>query len=207
MRKRHLILMAMSTLCAENSVFEEKDDIFIHKDGIVKNCSGQLEPIVKKCIQHDECDNMEIVLLCTEVTRKKLSVKRNGEIYKLSSVEYFMMRIYEEMHGVPLNLEDIVEEVEDNEEVEDDRYQWKKYIEIDGISYIILKSDEKKFKITTIDISEDDILGGVVRTAKYMQRTYNENKPNKFWIDTHGGFRDLSIVCNAVVSVLGLEKR
>ena len=111
------------------------------------------------------------------------------------------------MHGVPLNLEDIVEEVEDNEEVEDDRYQWKKYIEIDGISYIILKSDEKKFKITTIDISEDDILGGVVRTAKYMQRTYNENKPNKFWIDTHGGFRDLSIVCNAVVSVLGLEKR
>lgn len=53
----------------------------------------------------------------------------------------------------------------------------------------------------TIDIDEANMSEGLVSVAEKL-KAINENINGKFWIDTHGGFRDVTIMCNSLISLL-----
>ena len=60
----------------------------------------------------------------------------------------------------------------------------------------------KKITITPISISEGNPIDGISATASHIR---NITDMGAFWIDTHGGFRDVSLILEAVISLLKVD--
>ena len=47
----------------------------------------------------------------------------------------------------------------------------------------------------------------VMRIARYIRNVYKtSDKPDKLWLNTYGAYRNLSVICGAVASLLRLEE-
>ena len=68
---------------------------------------------------------------------------------------------------------------------------------------IINKICEEQAEIKPIDIDENSPIDGIRRTVDYIKNLKNRGK---LWIDTHGGFRDVALVLEAVISLLKVDK-
>lgn len=59
-----------------------------------------------------------------------------------------------------------------------------------------------KITVTPIDISESSPIEGISATASYIR---NISDMHSLWIDTHGGFRDIALTLEAVISLLKVD--
>ena len=65
-------------------------------------------------------------------------------------------------------------------------------------------------KLRKIRVLENDPIDGVAATVEYIRTKYAKQKADDinhydFWIDTHGGFRDISLIIEAVISLLEVD--
>lgn len=202
---KNTILLAMSTL-GKNGVFVEQNNSFVDDTldgeyGEISNCSGQLEPIVKKMIREKSARELEVIALCTSETVNNIVTVRTdcGTQYETTAIDYFVMRIYKDFFCEEITAID----VEKN---------WKKfsicgYENTESNACISVVREEKRLKVTRIAIEESNLISGIACATEYIRERYEDEdeRPESFWIDTHGGFRDIAMVCNSVISLLRLE--
>ena len=67
-----------------------------------------------------------------------------------------------------------------------------------------LKSDKEKKRAVVIRVEEDNFLPAISETINYIRKNWDED--HRLWINTQGGFRNISLVINAVISLLKLDK-
>ena len=56
-----------------------------------------------------------------------------------------------------------------------------------------------------IGIDEDRPVKGIHEAVNYIRSIKRENNLGKFWIDTHGGFREVTLVMESIVSLLKVD--
>ena len=61
---------------------------------------------------------------------------------------------------------------------------------------------KKDVRVKTILLDKDKSIPGVRETARYIKENTVVNGNDKLWIDIHGGFRDISVTFNALISLL-----
>lgn len=196
--QRYMILMAISPQ-GNGGIIEDKSETFTYAGSKVIQCNGRFEPIIRKCIQVDGCEDMEIVMITTDASQKKLSVKIENDTKDLTSEEYFVVKIYEEMFGKKLYIDNMYGPL----------YRWESDDVVKGVKHIIFTEEEslKRLCITSINVSDDDSMDTVMRIARYIRNVYKtSDKPDKLWINTYGAYRNLPVICGAVASLLRLEE-
>ena len=89
----------------------------------------------------------------------------------------------------------------------DETFQYKDEIRtMNAIDFYLERleiTDREKVKI--IDLAEENLTPAISETINTIRSIWNENDTNnkpKLWIDTQGGFRYISLVINAVISLL-----
>lgn len=177
---KNRILLAMSTLPPVDKLKAGTFSInFL--DGInekVGDCIGQLEPTVKYILRKLPDDELEIVVLCTNDTCK-LESTINDVTY--TAISYFVDRICECI-------------------VETDQYEKKNDWKPDFKDQVA-ELNCGRVHFVCVKIDEYNPKAGIERTVEWI-RDNSSKVDGKFWIDTHGGFRDVSLVSNAIVSLL-----
>ena len=93
----------------------------------------------------------------------------------------------------------------------DETFQYKDEIRtMNAIDFYLERleiTDREKVKI--IDLAEENLTPAISETINTIRSIWNESETNnkpKLWIDTQGGFRYISLVINAVISLLKLDK-
>lgn len=176
---KKIILLAMSTLrtSEDKQFFVVNESNFVYEETKeINNCRGQLEPIVKLLIDESQLD------------------KDNVEIIILYTNETKNQKKFVKFKG------------EKDGEAEYSSLDYFKY-RIDN--YI---KEDKGYDLSCrtykeINIDENFVLDGIKDAIAHIRTLYNGSNEDKieFWIDTHGGFRDISLVINAIISVLRIE--
>lgn len=89
----------------------------------------------------------------------------------------------------------------------DETFQYKDEIRtMNAIDFYLERleiTDREKVKI--IDLAEENLTPAISETINTIRSIWNESETNnkpKLWIDTQGGFRYISLVINAVISLL-----
>lgn len=81
-------------------------------------------------------------------------------------------------------------------------------LEISAVDFFLkrmgLKSDKEKKRAVVIRVEEDNFLPAISETINYIRKNWDED--HRLWINTQGGFRNISLVINAVISLLKLDK-
>lgn len=176
---KNRLLMAMSTLGGNqiNGKNEKFEISFNDEMEIVDKCVSQLEPTSKYMLDQMS-ESLEILILCTD---KTLREDKNivGEAKAHTAVSYFVYRILK--HIEPNNNEINVEQFMSSNIKTDTNYDCGKVI------FRFIEIDENAPKV------------GIEKVIEYIKQN---REINKFWIDTHGGFRDTAFILNAVVSLL-----
>lgn len=83
-------------------------------------------------------------------------------------------------------------------------------VEKDSIEFFVDRVNErakalnkKEVEFKKILLDKDDSIPGIRETARHIRdNTKIDSDDNKFWIDIHGGFRDISTSFNAIISLL-----
>ena len=76
-------------------------------------------------------------------------------------------------------------------------------LEISAVDFFLkrmgLKSDKEKKRAVVIRVEEDNFLPAISETINYIRKNWDED--HRLWINTQGGFRNISLVINAVISL------
>lgn len=161
-RKKHILLLALSTLHPEH----EKSEFSLDgTDSVIKDCIGQLEPIVKLRLKENPNHiPVKIIAMCTkDVREKKYSFNISDlEVNEKTSLEFFADRVKE-----------FAEETQTEIEIYDE------------------------------DLDEDNPNKGIQRAVEKIRGIKEDI--SEFWVDTHGGFREVSLIMEAVISLLKVD--
>lgn len=177
---KNRLLLAMSAFPSE---FKENSFCKKSSNGIEEfldlECYSQLEPIAKYLIHMHKMDELEIIVLCTKATYTEFSNKKPFEDISYTPFTFFMDRMNtyygnkeEQDHFISVNTEHRFEIIKRN-----------------GLTFVRVHMDEENPK------------SGIEQVVKYIRDEKNV-VDGQFWIDTHGGFRDVSLSINAIVSLL-----
>ena len=63
-------------------------------------------------------------------------------------------------------------------------------------------------QVLLIDVTDDNSIEAIFKAVEAIRKFWKENKTEdpKLWIDTQGGFRNLNLVINAIISLLKNDK-
>lgn len=154
----------------------------------------QLEPVPKLMMRKYPQDNLKIVILCTKET---MQISEHEEIHALieeypeedetyinvkSPTGFFMHRICSEKSST-------VKIIKKSEEA----------------GCICCQNKEKTIEFVLVPLDEKQINIAIANVAKYIQDFFENFEIREFWIDTHGGSRDISAYTTAVVSLLKIK--
>lgn len=229
MRRVNRLLMGASKLPGRGKVRVMQSSVYTWENQIRYAGYSQLEPVIQmfyetKC--RDTGDVLEVILLCTERALKEeciLSMQRSienesenafskevqlalaeGNIVSAESpvstqktytaVDYLIHRIKYYMTGAS---SDLGEEKIGCRLLEDTKN--KQYI------YTFPENCEngtEALRIVLIRLNENDPVDGLKTAFEYLKSNREEGA---FWIDTHGGFREISMIMTSLVSLLRVE--
>lgn len=180
---KNLLILGMSTLAIhKDHVIESYECTWTSKDG-KKTISyySQLEPI-SKMIKEEYESLEEIIILATPETRiqNEFILGRHSDGDKTEDVEH------KNMSAVQFYLERIGKGVKAGINI--DAADAQKDVDENGV-YVINVSDERIARAINLSVN---------RIRKFMK----ENEDANLWIDTQGGFRNLNLVVNAIISLL-----
>ena len=86
------------------------------------------------------------------------------------------------------------------------RYQ-DETLKISAVNFFLkrmgLKNYKEENRAVVIELAEKEFLPAISKTINYIRENWDEN--HKLWINTQGGFRNISLVINAVISLLKLD--
>ena len=205
-KKHPVMLMAMSTLpkdlSKENKYMrpwvkkEIADDI---PEEMMTGCKSQLEPIAKLMLETIGIGSIvDFVIMGTPGTRETVKVNDGEMEIDTTAEDFFIERIIEDYLNKNSGCE-FSKETEDTE----------------GLLRTVLYSDNKinidiRFNIVTTD--QNDILKGIGDTVSVIREIYKnkdesdkDNPEIELWIDTHGGFRDITFIMASLLSILKNE--
>ena len=181
--KKNLLILGMSTLAINREKKISSNECVWTSNGEKKIILyySQLEPI-SRMIQDEHGSLDQIIILATPETRIKneFTLENNSDGSENETEEY------KSMSAVQFYLEKIGRGKEKGINI--DAEDTKKDVEADGV-YVINVSDEKIAKAINLSVN---------RIRKFMKENANAN----LWIDTQGGFRNLNLVVNAIISLL-----
>ena len=170
------ILLAMSTF--PRNLFVSRYSVQ-NEAVIIEDCISQLEPVVRYFLRMHGGNDVNIVILETEPTKEKKCIQ------ELIKEDGPLKARREEFSKEPQSAVDFFKERID-------------------------KCPEKKgrqISYCDIDLDEDNPENAIKEAVEKI-RTFADGKAVKegqFWIDTHGGLRDCSLITNAIVSLLRLD--
>ena len=162
MNKKNVLLLAMSTLPKEPGISDfgvEGKDIYI------RDCVGQLEPVVKLRLESNPNNlPLRIIAMCTnDVCEIKRTFYLDGEeVTDKTSIDYFIDRVKSFASAY-------------NTEIE-----------------IVIK-----------DLDEGNPNKGIHDAVNYIRK--NSDEMGELWIDTHGGFREVALIMEAIISLLKVD--
>ncbi len=173
---KDLILLAISTLTKDEK--KSKFALEGEKEEKAREYIGQLEPVVITKLEEKSENDLEIIALCTNETIEE-NAKNQDNFAEKTAFKYFEERV---------------------------RVIAKE------------KGSKRKIAIKSIKIDENEPKQGIaeaVREIRFVmggnkfQGKYNSGEkakePAEFWIDTHGGFRDIAMHMEAVISLLKVD--
>lgn len=160
---------------------------------------SQLEPITEMLIEEGKLPD-EVIMLCTKESITEMDIKWGKEEKKISPCEFYKYRINE--YKNKCNKYDYKEKRIKYRKIPrslDDTEDSKKASESDGT----IDANLPKTKKETIDPDlPESKRKAVAEVAAYLLDKKKDNKDLRVWIDTQGGMRDISLLMNAVVSLL-----
>lgn len=198
LRKKNRILLVMSIfpkiahtlsdIRLNEFSYEEKNG---GKTVTICNCASQLEPIVKMMWNQyrDSHEALEVVVLCSKEAAEE-------RIEGYSALSYFMNRIDEYTRSLIRQDSLITERIDEycvrfekngKEDYENSFQRYENPLN-PNLSFTVFGCD---------DSDSDECIHNV---AKYLVESKEEI--NQFWIDTHGGLREIYLVLAAVISLL-----
>lgn len=194
MMTRDLIMFAMSSFVRE-FVGPENHKTIIRLNSLEKNTYlppdgsepisyvGQMEPIVKWIMRTREGTPFDLVMLCSK--------KSYSEYYsnddKVTSVQYFGRKISDAFDTF------VMDELE---------------VDI-KLPFSIYETEDRMIRFVLVPLDEDAhpmkaIQSTVEYIRKWKQGSSSEEAGN-FYIDIHGGFRDVDLIQNAIMSLLKID--
>lgn len=210
-KKHPVMLMAMSTFPKgplEENVFirprVDKELADCTPEELITGCKSQLEPVAKIMLETiGKGSVVDFVIMGTPETSEKNEVTDGKEKKNISAEDYFIERIIDDY----LNKNSECHFTKGKEDTSD-------------FSRTVVYSDNEnnidvRFNIVTID--QGNILKGIgdtVNTIRDIDKNkYEADKDNisiELWVDTHGGFRDITFIMASLLSILkseGIEPR
>lgn len=167
------LLLAMSVL--PNNLTESSFAVpFSGKEYVVEKCIGQLEPVTKYMLDALEGE-LSVIILATKDTYTK---PKDIDGIEYTALSYYVARMCEHI-GVDFDVNSFTK---DNIRFDQD-YKFG------------------RLTIRVISIEEEQPKAGIENVVAYLRDNDDKEKDN-LWIDTHGGFRDVSLALNAIVSLL-----
>lgn len=174
--EKNILILGMSTLFLnkENKVMPNRCtwENCEKLDGIVYY--SQLEPISKMLIsKYEHLD--QIIILATPETRISIDFTLGNEEDEVGNKNCSMSAVQFYLHRIGKEIK-----VDDNE---------KNDIDTEGVMVINVPNGE-------------DVANAINLSVNKIRKFMHENANAKLWIDTQGGFRNLNLVMNAIISLL-----
>ena len=208
-KKHKVLLMAMSTFPGSEDDKEKKLSInkYIRpknceSEGFIDDCRGQLEPVAKLMLEKGFSE-ADFVIISTDATvnNEYTIIESNQDNTdkrkldrKFTATKYFVKRIKDYLNdklGYEFN--------------EQDNDQENKIIIID-------EKTKKKVIFSIVMIDENNPLigmGEAVEVIRKIKQSYEKYKSDEdeieLWVDTHGGYRDVSVMMTSLLSLLENE--
>ena len=184
-------------ILAENKPYlrPEKERCF----GDINNCRGQLESVAKMRLERiSEFSEIDFVIVSTEETDKKYKIEEENpdeygikEPKEYSANEYFILRMIDYLnHSLGFNFEPVSK---------------------NGVVEYSDDDRKKTVRFNVIMIDENSPLAGMGDTVEKIRRIYSKYKSEErkekveLWVDTHGGYRDVSVMMTSLLSLLENE--
>lgn len=187
--KKNLILLAMSTLALKNLTAEDyKPTDYTPADDseAIMGCVSQLEPVVRYFLRIcGEGSDMSVLALCTKETLRRSIDREILEKYLKVDLSAFPEERKEQLLDPGLNQ--------------------PKCSAYDFFRLRILASPEsagKKITFIKTDLNEEMPEEALAEAVRHIIVLKERDELGRFFIDTHGGFRDVSLVMNAITSLL-----
>lgn len=123
--------------------------------------------------------------------------------YQLEPIAKYMIQQHkgERITILEMCTSDTLKDIEIGEKYPKDNRSAKTYFEFRIDQYSKLYRCDVDYRQVNID--EGNMSEGLVATAESLKKIWPEIKgKGEFWIDTHGGFRDVTIMCNSLISLL-----
>lgn len=204
---KSIILLAMSTLNANVFSDEPGDDFSVtNEEGIIiKDCKSQLEPVVRYFLRDSQCSKqVEVLMLCTRQTLEidtyhneiKLKDAEGKEVDNISAVTFLMDRIN--------NCPEKGEKKITYKAFPLYREGTDKHLPEIDCEKVLSKTEKNALEY--VEAYPPDYLSGIREVIKRVREIVEENKQKtSFYIVTHGGFRDVVLSLNAIISLLDGE--
>lgn len=173
----NILLLSMSTFPysenKENTVRKLRKSKFSYSGNETEEYYSQLEPITRVLIEKGDKPD-EVLALCTKasVTKRKYMLDDDENTYEKSPLDFYIDRI--------------------SDGPDKDK----------TITYIKFPQDQDAY-LDTNDVKSKNM--AVAEIALYLLSKKNgleDNEKLHLWIDTQGGMRDVSLLMNAIVSLL-----
>lgn len=204
---KSIILLAMSTLGKKENLDEPGNNFSVtNEEGtIIEDCRSQLEPVVRYFLRDSQCSKqVEVLMLCTRQTLEidtyhneiKLKDAEGKEVDQVSAVTFLMDRI---------------NKCTERGEKEITYKAFPLYREgtdkhLPQIQCEKVLSKTEKNALEYVEAYPPDYLSGIREVIKRVREIVEENKQKtSFYIVTHGGFRDVVLSLNAIISLLDGE--
>ena len=176
--KHDVILLALSILpprlVASNWKYNDKEEEEEYTD-----CIGQMECVLRHFLKKSpQKKAMDVIVLCTEDTTNKLRYN---------------------IYGERLQIEGGQSPAEESPET----FEFSTY---DFLKYRIRKADEsdgKTIRFQKVVLDENDVYPVLKEAVTKTRESILTDGDNQLFIDTHGAFREVSLLLNAVVFLLG----
>lgn len=197
----NILLLSMSSFPRGNMVpgtkvrqLQENKFTYDNSKGekIEREYYSQLEPITEMLIEEGNQPD-EVIMLCTKESITKMDIKWGDKKDTISPCEFYESRI-----------NDYKNEYDKNNK---NKYGYKeKDITYTKIPQSLNELEDLEKASEGTDTIDPDLpeskRKAVAEVATYLLQKKEKNKDLHVWIDTQGGMRDISLLMNAVVSLL-----